>query len=127
MTIQIDFHPTQVFRKARLTTPAIVFLDELDSLIGGRGTEKGRGQSERLLSCLLVEMDGIGVPPGEDTPTEGGAGDGKAEMNTPRVLVVGASNRIDLIDGALLRPGRFDCLIYVPPPDKQVSYKTLLL
>ncbi|XP_071808330.1 uncharacterized protein [Asterias amurensis] len=110
---------SEVFRKARLTTPAIVFLDELDSLIGGRGTEKGRGQSERLLSCLLVEMDGIGVPPGEDTPTEGGAGDGKAEMNTPRVLVVGASNRIDLIDGALLRPGRFDCLIYVPPPDKQ--------
>ncbi|XP_038060007.1 cell division control protein 48 homolog B-like [Patiria miniata] len=116
----------EVFRKARLTAPSIVFLDELDSLIGGRGMEKGRGLSERLLSCLLVEMDGIGVAADEEIPV-GGVSDKKtpAEFKKPNVLVVAASNRIDLIDAALLRPGRFDCLIYVPPPDKEARQKIL--
>ncbi|XP_022101419.1 spermatogenesis-associated protein 5-like protein 1 [Acanthaster planci] len=118
---------TEVFRKARLTAPSIVFLDELDSLIGGRGTEKGRNLSERLLSCLLVEMDGIGVSIDEEIPSVDGMGNKttQAEFRRPNVLVVAASNRIDLIDAALLRPGRFDCLIYVPPPDQEARQEIL--
>ncbi|KAJ2003088.1 hypothetical protein H4R26_003262 [Coemansia thaxteri] len=89
-----------VFRRARAAAPAIVFLDEVDAIVGKRlAQSRGDSVQERILSTLLNEMDGM----------TGTADDG--------VLVVGATNRIDMIDSALLRPGRFDRVLYVPPPD----------
>lgn len=88
-----------VFAKARAASPAIVFLDELDGLATARGadSEGGGNVGERVLSQLLQEMDGL-----------------QARQD---VVVIAATNRPDCIDAALLRPGRFDRLIYVPPPD----------
>ena len=55
----------QLFSRARMTAPSVVFLDELDSIVGGRSSDKTRSLSERILSALLNEMDGIGTSPGE--------------------------------------------------------------
>ncbi|KAF0475620.1 AAA-domain-containing protein [Gigaspora margarita] len=88
------------FQRARSTSPSIIFFDEIDAIVGKRSFgSSGNNDSvqERILSMLLNEMDGIEV--------------------TTSVLVVGATNRPDMLDAALLRPGRFDKLIYVPPPD----------
>ncbi|KAJ3192720.1 hypothetical protein HK101_006084 [Irineochytrium annulatum] len=98
-----------VFQRARASAPSIVFFDEVDAIVGKRGLEgEGSGGAsdpvrDRVLSSLLNEMDGI-----------------EAAKN---VLVVGATNRPDRLDAALLRPGRFDRVIYkfavkVPPPDE---------
>jgi len=86
-----------LFRRARQASPCIVFMDEVDAMAASRGRADS-STSGRLLSQLLTELDGIG--------TEG------------RVLVVGATNRPDLLDAALVRPGRMDRQIYVPPPDE---------
>ncbi|KAJ1800436.1 hypothetical protein LPJ59_001094 [Coemansia sp. RSA 2399] len=88
----------QVFRQARAASPSVVFFDEIDAIVGKRqkGT-KADGVQERVLSTMLNEMDGVEATHG--------------------VVVVGATNRIDLLDAALLRPGRFDKVVYVPPPD----------
>ena len=89
-----------LFIAARAASPAIVFIDEIEALVGKRGMGNG-GQSdqvqERVLSTLLNEMDGIEI--------------------SNDVLVIGATNRPDLIDEALMRPGRFDHVLYVPPPN----------
>ncbi|CAG8557304.1 28413_t:CDS:10 [Dentiscutata erythropus] len=88
------------FQRARSTSPSIIFFDEIDAIVGKRSLgSSGNNDSvqERVLSMLLNEMDGIEV--------------------AASVLVVGATNRPDMLDAALLRPGRFDKLIYVPPPD----------
>jgi len=85
----------EVFANARAAIPAIVFLDELDALVGKRGVEASSVQ-ERILSTLLNEMDGI--------------------VSSTGLLVLAATNRVDMIDDALLRPGRFDRLIHVPLP-----------
>ncbi|KAI9500894.1 P-loop containing nucleoside triphosphate hydrolase protein [Coemansia spiralis] len=89
----------QVFQQARSSIPAVVFFDEVDAIVGKRerGGSSGDSVQERLLSTLLNEMDGVEMAEG--------------------VLVIGATNRIDMIDTALLRPGRFDQILYVPPPD----------
>jgi len=88
----------EVFRRGRTAAPSIVFFDELDSVASRRGTGLGDGDaSERVISQLLTEMDGI--------------------ESLVNVVVIGASNRPDMIDPAILRPGRFDRLIYVPAPD----------
>jgi len=88
----------EVFRKARTASPAIVFFDEMDSLAPRRGTGYGdSGVSERVISQLLTEIDGI--------------------EQLENVSVISATNRPDILDPAILRPGRFDRLIYVPPPD----------
>src|SRR6266542_3642106 len=88
----------EVFRKGRTAAPSIVFFDELDSVASRRGTGLGDSDaSERVISQLLTEMDGI--------------------ESLVNVVVIGASNRPDIIDQAILRPGRFDRLIYVPAPD----------
>ncbi len=88
----------EVFKKGRSAAPSIVFFDELDSVAPRRGTDLGdSGASERVISQLLTEMDGI--------------------ESLVNVVVIGASNRPDIIDPAILRPGRFDRLIYVPAPD----------
>lgn len=88
----------EVFRKARQSAPTIIFFDEIDALAPRRGIYTGdSGVSERVISQLLTEMDGLQA-----------RGD---------VVVIAATNRPDLLDPALLRPGRFDRMIYVPPPD----------
>ncbi|KAI7857888.1 P-loop containing nucleoside triphosphate hydrolase protein [Circinella umbellata] len=89
----------EVFRKARAASPSIVFFDEIDALTVKRGGGDGGGSSvaDRVLSQLLNEMDGI-----------------EPLVN---VTVVAATNRPDIIDDALLRPGRIDRILYVGPPD----------
>lgn len=89
----------EVFRKAKLSTPCIIFFDEIDSIAKSRSLEHGEsGVNERVLSQLLTEMDATHFQ-----------GD---------VFVLAATNRLDLLDLSLLRPGRLDLLVYVPPPDE---------
>lgn len=88
----------QTFRKARQVSPTVVFFDELDSLAPGRGGDTaGSNVSERVVNQLLTEMDGL------------------EEMGD--VMVVGATNRPDMIDPALIRSGRFDRLVMIGEPD----------
>ncbi|AEA48091.1 CDC48 family AAA ATPase [Archaeoglobus veneficus] len=89
----------KIFRKARQVAPCIIFFDEIDAIAPMRGIEEGSRAVERVVNQLLTEMDGL-----EDL--EG-------------VIVIGATNRPDILDPALLRPGRFDRLVYVRPPDKR--------
>src|SRR5216683_3128375 len=96
----------EVFRRGRTAAPSIVFFDELDSVASRRGTGSGDGDaSERVISQLLTEMDGI--------------------ESLVNVVVIGASNRPDIIDPAILRPGRFDRLIFVPAPDHATCLQIL--
>jgi transitional endoplasmic reticulum ATPase len=88
----------RLFARARQVAPTVVFFDEIDSLVPARGGSFGEPQvTERVVNTILAEMDGL------------------EELHN--VVVIGASNRPSLIDPALLRPGRFDELIYVGPPD----------
>ena len=88
----------EVFRKARQAAPTIIFFDELDSITPVRGSGFGGSQvTERVISQILTELDGL------------------EELKD--VVVIGATNRIDIVDPALLRPGRFDRLLSVPVPD----------
>jgi transitional endoplasmic reticulum ATPase len=90
----------ETFRKARQVSPSIVFFDELDALAPARGGEgEGSRVSERVVNQILTELDGL--------------------VELEGVVVIGASNRPDIIDPALLRPGRFDRLVYVGPPSKE--------
>eukprot|EP00092_Neocalanus_flemingeri_P019952 GFUD01021611.1.p1 GENE.GFUD01021611.1~~GFUD01021611.1.p1 ORF type:complete len:834 (-),score=379.80 GFUD01021611.1:19-2520(-) len=97
----------EVFRKARQVKPSIVFFDEIDAIGGARGGGGGGGGrvGDRVLAQLLTEMDGV----------EGLAG----------VTVVAATNRPDMMDQALLRPGRLDRVVYVPLPDMDTRRKVL--
>ncbi|MFP3129982.1 MAG: CDC48 family AAA ATPase [Nitrososphaeria archaeon] len=95
----------EIFRKARQAAPCIIFFDEIDALAPVRGYATDSGVTERVVSQLLTELDGI-------QPLHG-------------VVVVASTNRIDMIDPALLRAGRFDKLIYVPMPDKQARLEIL--
>ena len=89
----------EVFRKARQAAPCIIFFDEMDAIAPRRGGDFGDTHvTERLISQLLTELDGLEI--------------------LTNVIVIGATNRPDIIDAALLRPGRFDRLLYVPPPDR---------
>lgn len=90
----------EVFRKARQAAPCIIFFDEVDAIAPRRGGGLGGDLhvTERLISQLLTELDGLEI--------------------LINVVVIAATNRPDIIDPALLRPGRFDRLLYVPPPDK---------
>ncbi len=95
----------EVFRKARMAAPSIIFFDEIDAMAPRRGSGDTTMVSERIISQLLTEMDGI--EPLKD------------------VLVIAATNRPDMLDPALLRPGRFDRIIYIPPPDRSARKKIL--
>lgn len=88
-----------VFEKARQANPCVLFFDELDSIAQSRGGSSGDGggAADRVMNQLLTEMDGVG-----------------AKKN---VFIIGATNRPDIIDTALMRPGRLDQLIYIPMPD----------
>ncbi|XP_076264418.1 peroxisomal biogenesis factor 6 isoform X1 [Rhynchophorus ferrugineus] len=100
----------EVFQKARMASPCIIFFDELDSLAPNRGISgDSGGVMDRVVSQLLAEMDGL--------------------ESTGKVFVIGATNRPDLIDPGLLRPGRFDKLLYIGPCtdiDSKVSVLTAL-
>ena len=85
-----------IFRKARQVSPCIIFFDEVDAIAGVRGLGASR-VTDQVLNQMLTEMDGI--------------------ERLENVIVLAATNRPDLIDPALLRPGRFDHIILVPPPD----------
>jgi transitional endoplasmic reticulum ATPase len=88
----------EIFRKARQAAPCIIFFDEIDAIAPTRGGEFGDSHvTERVISQMLTELDGLEV--------------------LTSVVVIAATNRPDIIDPALLRPGRFDRLLYVPPPD----------
>ncbi len=87
----------ELFRRAAEAAPAMVFLDEVDALAPRRGQSSDSGVSDRVVAALLTELDG--VEPLRD------------------VIVLGATNRPELVDPALLRPGRLERLVYVPPPD----------
>ena len=95
----------EIFRRARQVAPAVVFFDEIDSIAPARGFRHDSGVTDRIVNQLLAEMDGI--------------------QTLKNVVVIGATNRADIIDPALLRPGRFDRIIYVPPPDKKSRLEIL--
>ncbi|MFP4116055.1 MAG: CDC48 family AAA ATPase [Candidatus Aenigmatarchaeota archaeon] len=88
----------EIFKKAKQVAPTVVFFDELDALASERGQSAGENVSERVVSQILTEMSGL------------------EELND--VIVIGATNRPDMIDSALLRPGRFDNQLLVPSPDE---------
>ncbi|CAB4059307.1 ATP-dependent zinc metalloprotease FTSH 2, chloroplastic,Probable inactive ATP-dependent zinc metalloprotease FTSHI 3, chloroplastic,26S proteasome subunit RPT4,AFG3-like protein 2,Mitochondrial inner membrane i-AAA protease supercomplex subunit YME1,26S proteasome regulatory subunit 6B homolog,Protein SAV,Peroxisome biosynthesis protein PAS1,Calmodulin-interacting protein 111,ATPase family gene 2 protein,AFG3-like protein spg-7,Protein mac-1,Spermatogenesis-associated protein 5-like protein 1,Putative cel len=101
----------EIFRKARLGAPCVLFIDEIDTLVCKRGQKSQGNVQERILSTLLNEMD---------------EGDGEVQCNVSAknkvydssdVIVIGATNRPEALDSALIRPGRFDVAIYVPLPD----------
>jgi len=96
----------EIFRKARQASPCIVFFDELDAVAPRRGRSEGDGHvTERVISQMLTEMDGL-----EDLKG---------------VVIIGATNRPDILDEALLRPGRFDRILEVPIPDKEARHEIL--
>ncbi|MEU7802070.1 AAA family ATPase [Micromonospora arborensis] len=87
----------ELFRRAREAAPTLIFLDEVDALAPVRGQATDGGTTDRVVAALLTELDGV--------------------ETLRNVVVVGATNRPDLVDPALLRPGRLERLVYVPPPD----------
>ncbi|GGP35135.1 AAA family ATPase [Saccharothrix coeruleofusca] len=95
----------ELFRRAAEAAPALVFLDEVDALAPRRGQSADSGVGDRVVAALLTELDG--VEPLRD------------------VIVLGATNRPELIDPALLRPGRLERLVYVPPPDADARAEIL--
>ena len=89
----------ELFRRAREAAPSLVFLDEVDALAPTRGQSTDGGTTDRVVAALLTELDGV---------------EGLRDVS-----VVGATNRPDLVDPAMLRPGRLERLVYVPPPDAE--------
>jgi len=93
----------KIFERARQVSPCVVFFDEIDALAGRRGVEQGTRVTERVLNQMLAEMDGL-----EDLKD---------------VTIIAATNRPDMLDPALLRPGRFDRIILVDVPNKESRQK----
>ena len=95
----------EIFRKARQAAPCIIFFDEIDAMAPTRGASSDSHVTERVISQMLTELDGLEI--------------------LTNVMVIAATNRPDIIDPALLRPGRFDRLLYVPPPDRESRLQIL--
>jgi transitional endoplasmic reticulum ATPase len=95
----------EIFKRARQAAPAVIFFDEIDAIAPMRGFAHDSGVTERIVNQLLAEMDGI--------------------ESLKNIVVIAATNRPDILDPALLRPGRFEKLIYVPPPDKKARLEIL--
>ncbi|TLZ60414.1 MAG: CDC48 family AAA ATPase, partial [Methanobacteriota archaeon] len=89
----------ETFRKAKAAAPCVIFFDEIDAVTPPRGGSADGQVTERVISQILTEMDGV------------------EELHS--VTIIAATNRPDLVDPALLRPGRFDRLVYIPPPDPE--------
>jgi len=95
----------KVFKRARQVAPSIIFFDEIDAIAGTRGEEVGTKVTERMVNQLLSEMDGI--------------------EKLDKVIVIAATNRPDILDDALLRPGRFDSIIKIPMPEEESRLEIL--
>jgi transitional endoplasmic reticulum ATPase len=95
----------ELFRRAREAAPTLVFLDEVDALAPTRGQSTDGGTTDRVVAALLTELDGV--------------------ESLRNVVVIGATNRPDLVDPALLRPGRLERLVFVPPPDAEARAEIL--
>src|SRR5205807_1198703 len=95
----------ELFRRARDAAPTLVFLDEVDALAPVRGQSTDGGTTDRVVAALLTELDGV--------------------ESLRNVVVIGATNRPDLVDPAMLRPGRLERLVYVPPPDADARAEIL--
>jgi transitional endoplasmic reticulum ATPase len=95
----------EIFRKAKLHSPSVIFIDEVDAITSIRGYASDSGVTEKIVAQLITEMDGIHDYKG--------------------VVVLAATNRPDLLDPALLRPGRLDKLVYIPPPDYSTRLEIL--
>ena len=97
----------EVFRKARQAAPCIIFFDEIDSIVPPRGRDLGTNVTERVVSQILTELDGL--------------------ESLKDVVVIAATNRPDMVDPALLRPGRIDRILYIPTPDKEAREAILAI
>ncbi|MCF2136957.1 MAG: CDC48 family AAA ATPase [Candidatus Thorarchaeota archaeon] len=95
----------EIFKKARQTAPCVLFFDEIDAIMMARGRSDDTGVSQRIVNQFLAELDGM--------------------QSLQNVLVIGATNRADILDPAVLRPGRFDSIVFVPPPDKEARLAIL--
>ncbi|MEM3227573.1 MAG: CDC48 family AAA ATPase [Candidatus Micrarchaeaceae archaeon] len=94
----------EIFRKAKLAAPCIIFMDEIDSIASARGLDSEDSMvNQRVVDTLLTELDGL--------------------QELKNVIVIGATNRPDILDPALLRPGRFDKIIEIPMPDAETRYE----
>lgn len=104
---QSEDNVRKLFQRARESSPSVIFFDELDSLAPRRGQAgDSGGVMDRVVSQILAEMDGVG--------------------RSADVFVIGATNRVDLVDPSLLRPGRFDKVLEVPPPKDSESRLQIL-
>jgi transitional endoplasmic reticulum ATPase len=97
----------EVFRKARQAAPCIIFFDEIDSIVPPRGRDLGTNVTERVVSQILTELDGLD--------------------SLKDVVVIAATNRPDMIDPALMRPGRIDRILYISNPDKEAREAILAI
>ncbi|MFW9920180.1 MAG: CDC48 family AAA ATPase, partial [Candidatus Thorarchaeota archaeon] len=95
----------EIFKKARQTAPCILFFDEIDAIMSSRTARDDTGVSKRIVNQFLAELDGM--------------------QSLQNVLVIGATNRADILDPAVLRPGRFDAVVFVPPPDLEARKEIL--
>jgi transitional endoplasmic reticulum ATPase len=95
----------EIFRKARQASPCIIFFDEIDSIVPPRGRDLGTNVTERVVSQILTELDGLNA--------------------LKDVVVIAATNRPDMVDPALMRPGRIDRILYIPSPDKEARLAIL--
>ena len=95
----------EIFRKARQAAPSIIYIDEIDAISSGRGSVQGSHIYDSIVNQILVEMDGI--------------------ENRKGIIIIASTNRPDLVDAALLRPGRFDRLLHVTAPDHEARLKIL--
>ncbi|MFX1331381.1 MAG: CDC48 family AAA ATPase [Promethearchaeota archaeon] len=95
----------EIFKKARQVAPCVIFFDEIDALLSQRGQQDDTGVTQRIVNQFLAEVDGL--------------------QTLQNVLVIGATNRPDIMDPAMLRPGRFDILLHVEAPDKNARLEIL--
>ncbi len=97
----------EIFRKARQAAPCIIFFDEIDSVVPPRGKSLGTNVTERVVSQILTELDGL--------------------ESLKDVVVVAATNRVDMVDPAIMRPGRIDRILYIPNPDLEARKAILTI
>jgi SpoVK/Ycf46/Vps4 family AAA+-type ATPase len=116
----------ELFKKARFCSPCVIFFDEIDAIAGKR--DKKNEVGERVLTQLLTEIDGVEEPVVAKKSQQGlGDKEQLPDFGSGLVIVIGATNRPESLDPAILRPGRFDELVYVPLPDREARQSILVL